>query len=130
MPDTATLERARAALNGHAWADAYEAFTSLDRKGTLGAEDLEGLAEAAWWSAHPTETLDAFERAYAAHVAEGNPERAALVALRLVDECFNRREAALANGWLQRAIRLLEISGHFHKPKFGPRMQLTDHTWH
>lgn len=29
-----------------------------------------------------------------------------------------------------RAIRLLEISGHFHKPKFGPRTPLTDHTWH
>lgn len=29
-----------------------------------------------------------------------------------------------------RAIRLLEISGHFHKPKFGPRTALTDHSWH
>ncbi|MEU7763779.1 DNA-3-methyladenine glycosylase 2 family protein [Nocardia sp. NPDC049190] len=29
-----------------------------------------------------------------------------------------------------RAIRLLEISGHFHRPKFGPRTPLTDHTWH
>ena len=108
MSDTATLERAWTALDGHAWADAYEAFTSLDREGVLGAEDLEGLAEAAWWSAHPTETLDAFERAFTAYVEEGNPERAALAALRLVDECFSRREAALANGWLQRAIRLLE----------------------
>lgn len=29
-----------------------------------------------------------------------------------------------------RAVRLLEISGHAHKPKFGPRTPLTDHTWH
>ncbi|WP_308165489.1 DNA-3-methyladenine glycosylase family protein [Nocardia noduli] len=29
-----------------------------------------------------------------------------------------------------RAIRLLEISGYAHKPKFGPRTPLTDHTWH
>ncbi len=29
-----------------------------------------------------------------------------------------------------RAIRLLEISGQFHKPKFGPRTPLTDHSRH
>ncbi|MEV6277089.1 DNA-3-methyladenine glycosylase 2 family protein [Nocardia sp. NPDC051832] len=29
-----------------------------------------------------------------------------------------------------RAVRLLEISGYAHKPKFGPRTPLTDHTWH
>ncbi|WP_036527019.1 DNA-3-methyladenine glycosylase [Nocardia sp. CNY236] len=29
-----------------------------------------------------------------------------------------------------RAIRLLEISGQFHKPKFGPRTPRTDHSWH
>ena len=108
MPETPTLERARTALDGHAWIDAYEAFASLDREGTLAAEDLERLAEAAWWSAHPPESLDAFERAYAAYAAEGDPERAASIALRLVEECYQRHEAALANGWLQRAIRLLE----------------------
>ncbi len=29
-----------------------------------------------------------------------------------------------------RAVRLLEISGFAHKPKFGPRTPLTDHSWH
>ncbi|WP_054815258.1 DNA-3-methyladenine glycosylase family protein [Nocardia arizonensis] len=29
-----------------------------------------------------------------------------------------------------RAIRLLEVSGHARKPKFGPRTPRTDHTWH
>jgi 3-methyladenine DNA glycosylase/8-oxoguanine DNA glycosylase len=29
-----------------------------------------------------------------------------------------------------RAIRLLEVSGYAHKPKFGPRTPLTDHSWH
>ncbi|MEV0249714.1 DNA-3-methyladenine glycosylase 2 family protein [Nocardia sp. NPDC050712] len=29
-----------------------------------------------------------------------------------------------------RAVRLLEIGGFAHKPKFGPRTPLTDHTWH
>lgn len=29
-----------------------------------------------------------------------------------------------------RAVRLLEISGQAHRPKFAPRTPLTDHTWH
>ncbi|MBF6356703.1 DNA-3-methyladenine glycosylase 2 family protein [Nocardia higoensis] len=29
-----------------------------------------------------------------------------------------------------RVVRLLEISGHARKPKFGPRTPLTDHAWH
>ncbi|MFC3963719.1 DNA-3-methyladenine glycosylase family protein [Nocardia jiangsuensis] len=29
-----------------------------------------------------------------------------------------------------RAVRLLEISGQAHRPKFAPRSPLTDHTWH
>ncbi|QBJ96188.1 DNA-3-methyladenine glycosylase 2 family protein [Rhodococcus sp. ABRD24] len=29
-----------------------------------------------------------------------------------------------------RAIRLLEISGHARKPKFGPRTPIVDHRWH
>lgn len=108
MTDASTLERARTALRDHAWSEAYGALATLDREAALGAEDLERLAEAAWWSAHPAESVDAFERAHTAYVAEGNPERAAYVALRLVDERFTRHEAALANGWRQRAIRLLE----------------------
>ncbi|VFA93328.1 3-methyl-adenine DNA glycosylase II [Nocardia farcinica] len=29
-----------------------------------------------------------------------------------------------------RVVRLLEVSGHARKPKFGPRTPLTDHSWH
>ncbi|HJS27925.1 MAG TPA: LuxR family transcriptional regulator, partial [Actinomycetota bacterium] len=106
--DSAKLGHARDALERHVWTEAYEGLAAIDRDGMLAPEDLERLAEAAWWAAHPRESLDAFERAHAAHVAAGNPERAAFIALRLVDECFERHEAALANGWLQRARRLLE----------------------
>jgi hypothetical protein len=65
VTDTTTLERARQSLEAHAWQQAYEGFASLDG-GDLSGEDLERLAEAAWWSAHPNESIDAFERAYAA----------------------------------------------------------------
>jgi class 3 adenylate cyclase len=108
VTDTATLERARKALDEHAWTDAYEGLSALAAGDGLAGADLERLGEAAWWSAHPQESVDAFERAHAAYVAEGNPRRAAFVALRLADAYLDRHEAALANGWLQRAIRLLQ----------------------
>lgn len=107
MTDTATLERARTALDEHAWTEAYEGFTSLGDE-PLSGEDLQRLGEAAWWSAHPKESVDAFERAYAAYVAEGNRRRAAFVALRLANDYMESRDMALWNGWVRRATTLLE----------------------
>ena len=106
MLDSTTVERARRALEAHAWQDAYELLASADREDLTG-ESLERLGEAAWWSAHPDESLEAFERAHAAYVAEGEPRRAAFVALRLVFEYDDRMELARSNGWLRRARRLL-----------------------
>ena len=106
MTDSATLERARQALDAHAWQQAYEGFVSLDDAG-LSSEDLVRLAEAAWWSAHPDESIDAFERAYAAFSAEGRKREAAGVGLRLAMEYADRLDSAVWNGWLQRATRLL-----------------------
>jgi len=106
---SATLERAREALEQHAWQDAYDGFSS-NAEG-LRAEDLERLGEAAWWSAHPDESLDAFARAFTAYVAEGNKRRAAAVAVRLAMEHADRNEFALWNGWERRAARLLADEG-------------------
>ncbi len=108
MTDTERLDRARQALDDHAWNEAYEAFAAHARDEELAAEDLERFGEAAWWSAHPAESLEAFQRAYAAYSAQGNQPRAGNVALRLAIEYDDRMEAALSNGWLQRAMRLLE----------------------
>jgi hypothetical protein len=108
VSDTATLERARTALDEHAWSEAYAALSWLDHEGDLGGADLERLGEAAWWNAHPRESLDAFARSYAAYVAEGDPARAAFVALRLAFEHFETRDVAQWNGWMGRATRLLE----------------------
>ena len=40
MTETETLERARHALEAHAWEQAYEAFLALDEQG-LSSDDLE-----------------------------------------------------------------------------------------
>jgi len=107
MSDTAIRDHARRALEGHAWHEAYEHFTTLAEREALTAQDLEGLGEAAWWSAHPEESIDAFTRACAAYEAEGNPRRAAFVALRLAFEYADRIDSALWNGWVHRANRSL-----------------------
>ena len=74
----------------------------------MGGDDLEQVAEAAWWTARPQESMDALERAYQTYTAEGNERRAAYVALQLSDRCNDRLESAQAAGWLRRATRLLE----------------------
>jgi class 3 adenylate cyclase len=107
MKDHATLEAAREALAAHAWAEAYDDFAVLDAERSLGGEDLERLGEASWWSAHPRESLDAFERAYGAYLAEGNTRRAAATAIRLAMEYADRSEPALWSGWERRAARLM-----------------------
>ena len=106
MTETETLERARHALEAHAWQQAYDEFVALDEQG-LSSDDLERLAQAAWWSAHPNESIDAFERAFASFSAEGRARDAARVGLRLALEHADRQESAVSNGWLQRASRLL-----------------------
>ncbi len=108
MTQTATLDRAREALKDHAWQDAYDGFNLIAADGELTGDDLEGLGEAAWWTAHATESLDALERAYAKYVDEGNKPRAAHVALAIADDYNDRIQHAIGNGWFQRAIRLLE----------------------
>lgn len=105
-----TLERARTSLDEHAWQDAYDGFTSVPAD-ELGGDDLERLAEAAWWSAHPAESLEAFQRAFEAYLAGGNKRRAARAALRLALEYADRSETALWNGWERRAARLLADEG-------------------
>ncbi len=106
-PSPRSVRTPRKALEDHAWQDAYEAYISLRDHEELTGEDWAGFAEAAWWSAHPNESLDAFERAYGTYSSEGNTRRAAYVALRLAFEHADRSEPALWNGWLQRAIRLM-----------------------
>src|SRR5918996_1683353 len=87
-----SLEAGREAALKHAWRD---------------AEDLEGLAEAAWWTGHLEEAIDRRERAYAAYVEAAEPRRAALLAIMLAGDHFNKGAASVASGWLSRAERLL-----------------------
>jgi ATP/maltotriose-dependent transcriptional regulator MalT len=102
----AEIDRARDALAQGSWAEAYERLRSLDPS-ELSARDLEGLADAAWWVSKRDESVAARQKAYAAYAAASEDPRAAFMAVRLCVEHFQRREPAVAGGWLMRAQRHL-----------------------
>jgi len=101
------LERARSALAGKEWQKAYKVLAELDRTENLAADDLEGLADAAWWTGSMDESIEASTRAYAARLERGEQRAAALNALRLARN-HELKRSGLQGAWLSRAERLLE----------------------
>jgi tetratricopeptide (TPR) repeat protein len=102
------LEPARAAFARTAWREAYDGLRSVDAADELEAEDLERLAEAAWWLSDGTASLRARERAYRKYVQRGALRAAAWVALALAEDHFHRLARSVGQGWLGRAERHLE----------------------
>ncbi len=96
------------ALRRGAWPEAREAFESALRVREE-PESLEGLGLAAWWLDLADEVFDSRERAYRLYVDRNERPAAARVAVWLAwDYWAFRGENAVANGWLQRARRLLD----------------------
>src|SRR3954464_15203622 len=90
------------------WQAAQAAFTAV-----IGAreipEALEGLGLAGWWLDNAEVVFDSRERAYRGYVDRGDRRGAARIAVWLAwDAWAFRGEAAIANGWLQRARTLLD----------------------
>jgi hypothetical protein len=97
-----------AALARSAWADARDAFEAALRIRET-PETLEGLGMAAWWLDLADVVFDVRERAYRLYLERDDRAAAARVAVWLAWDCYAfRGENAVANGWLQRARRLLE----------------------
>jgi hypothetical protein len=71
------LEPARVAFARTAWREAYDGLRTVDATHELEAEDLERLAEAAWWLSDGTASLRARERAYRKYVQRGAVRAAA-----------------------------------------------------
>jgi class 3 adenylate cyclase len=102
-----SLESARSAAARHAWREAYEAYSGLDRQ-ELPAEDLERFAEAAWWRGKLDEAINLRERSYARFSADGDRLAAARLALTLSWDQSGRGAFAVSHGWFATAERLLE----------------------
>ena len=96
------------ALARGAWAEARGAFEAVLRIREI-PEALEGLGTAAWWLDLADLVFDSRERAYRLYLAGGDRAGAARVGVWLAwDYWAFRGESAVANGWLQRARRLLD----------------------
>jgi DNA-binding NarL/FixJ family response regulator len=105
---TEALAAGRGALARGDWESAYQAFENV-----LRLEDrpdaLEGLGLAAWWLDLADVVFDARERAYRGYRERGDSLGAARLAVWLAwDTAAFRGEQAVANGWLQRARRILD----------------------
>jgi LuxR family maltose regulon positive regulatory protein len=102
------LHAGRAALARGDWEQArasFDAALAVDES----AEAWEGRSWAAWWLDDVALCLDARERAYRTYRAGGDGRGAARTALWIGDDHLEfRGEAAIANGWFQRAERILD----------------------
>ncbi|MDQ3986355.1 MAG: adenylate/guanylate cyclase domain-containing protein [Actinomycetota bacterium] len=102
------LEAGRDAIERHAWHEAYELLSAADAAEPLGPEDLESLAQSAWWTGRLEQCISARERAYASYLQRNNPRRAAVVALDVSHDYFGKLAHSIGAGWFNRAERLLE----------------------
>jgi hypothetical protein len=96
------------AVSRRAWPEAYDHLTAADASGGLSPEDLEGLAQAAWWTGQLADCIAARERAYVAHLDAGNRRRAGAAALELARDYYGRQDASVATAWFKRAERFLQ----------------------
>ena len=102
------LDAGRSALDRGDWQAARLAFEGSLETGES-PEALEGLGLAAWWLDLSDVVFDVRERAYRVYREREDGLGAARMAVWLAwDTAAFRGEQAIANGWLQRARRLLE----------------------
>ncbi|HJT64489.1 MAG TPA: LuxR family transcriptional regulator [Candidatus Limnocylindria bacterium] len=113
-PPAEALIKARAAAAEHRWQEALELFSAADVGSLLTPGDLDQLGDSAWWTGDMISAIAAQERAYAGHIAAGEPARAARTALQLASEYSHRLEPSVSSGWVSRAQRLLEGTPEAH----------------
>ena len=102
-----SVEAAREAAARHAWRQAYDAYSSVDRR-DLTPDDLESFADAAWWTGRLDQAIKLREDSYTAFAAAGERRSAARIALTLSWDHSGRGAFSVAHGWFASAERLLE----------------------
>jgi class 3 adenylate cyclase len=100
------LQAGREAAARRAYREAYELLSAVESR--LDGEDLERLAEAAYWTGRLDEAIDFRERAHAAYLAAGEKLPAAMVAIWLSFDYFGKAALSVSSGWFTKAERLLE----------------------
>jgi class 3 adenylate cyclase len=102
------VSAAREALERHAWREAFDLFQQADAESPLPPEDLETMADAAWWCGRIDDCIAARERAHAAYLEAGNRARAGYMAVWLTRDHIAKLSMSIAKGWFAKAERLLE----------------------
>jgi DNA-binding NarL/FixJ family response regulator len=106
------IEQARAAMARRAWARAFRAIAKADRARSLGPQDLENLAVAAYMLGRNDDHLQCMQRAHHAHQHARNLPRAARCAFWVGIDFALRGRSSHAAGWFGRAQRLAESGPH------------------
>jgi DNA-binding CsgD family transcriptional regulator len=98
----------RGALARFAWAEARANFEAA-LSGSERPEAYEGLSLAAGWLDDEQAAFESLEHAHRLYRERGDVRKAARIAMSLANASIEfRGEAAVANGWLQRAHRLID----------------------
>jgi hypothetical protein len=90
-----------------AWREVYTSLATAEASASLTGMDLELLAAAAYLLGRVDECREALQRAHRAHVAAGDPRRAARCVFWVAFTLLLEGNLAPACGWLARAHRLL-----------------------
>jgi class 3 adenylate cyclase len=103
------LAAGREAIGRLQWVEGYELLRTADETMELEPEDLMLLGEAAMWNGQMEVIHPYFERAYRGYLQQGNTLRAAYVATWIAHGLKNDLQFSVANGWMSRAKRLLDL---------------------
>jgi class 3 adenylate cyclase len=107
-PGGSLVDAARAALARHEWRAAFDDLTAADAKEPLRPEQLDLLANAAWWTGQLPIAIETRERAFAAALKAGDMQTAVLVAINLARDHVFKLAMPAAEAWIKRAERMLE----------------------
>lgn len=106
------LTGGREAFARRAWRDALTQLSTADRVTPLVPEDLERLAIASYLAGGDAASEEAWARAHHEYLRQPDWGGAARCAFWLGITLLNRSEPAKGGGWLARAQRVLDESGH------------------
>ncbi|MGV0717205.1 LuxR C-terminal-related transcriptional regulator [Mycolicibacterium sp. XJ662] len=104
---TELLLAARSAHERRDWHAAYEAFMQVAENTSLGVDDLDAMAAAAWRLGHGKESLRVAERVFT-QLARTDPPSAAMKAVDVALAWLTRGDVNIGQGWMNRARRLLD----------------------
>jgi DNA-binding CsgD family transcriptional regulator len=104
---TELLMAARTAHARRDWHASYAAFTQAGEETSLGVDDLDAMAVAAWRLGRGKESLRVAERVFA-QLARTDPPSAAMKAVDLALAWLTRGDLNIGHGWMNRARRLLD----------------------